>query len=102
MDWKVLLNKLLASGEVLLKATIIAGIGILVIRIVMSLVTKMLEKSKLEKAAHRLLKTVLRVLPAKTARTVQLLLLTKKVTSALTVWLQSISLLKKLLLLSHA
>ena len=62
MDWKVLLNKLLASGEVLLKATIIAGIGILVIRIVMSLVTKMLEKSKLEKAAHRLLKTVLRVL----------------------------------------
>lgn len=62
MDWKVLLNKLLASGEVLLKATIIAGIGILVIRIVVSLVTKMLEKSKLEKAAHRLLKTVLRVL----------------------------------------
>ena len=62
MDWKVLLNKLLASGEVLLKATIIAGIGILVIRIVMSLVAKMLEKSKLEKAAHRLLKTVLRVL----------------------------------------
>lgn len=62
MDWKVLLDKLLASGEMLLKASIIAGIGILLIRIVMGLVAKMLEKSKLEKAAHRLLKTVLKVL----------------------------------------
>lgn len=62
MDFDVIIGKLLAAGEVLLKASIIAGIGILAIRIILQLVAKMLEKSKLEKAAHRLLKTVLKVL----------------------------------------
>lgn len=45
----------------ILPAILIVVIGILLIRIVMQIVTKALEKSKLEKAAHSLIKTVLRV-----------------------------------------
>ena len=52
------LRNLLAYGSVLLKAVIIAVVGILLIRIVMQLLNKVLEKSKLEKAAHRLLKSL--------------------------------------------
>ena len=49
---------LLASA---LPAVILLVIGILVIRVVMQMVGKVLEKSKLEKAAHSLIKTVVRV-----------------------------------------
>ena len=45
----------------LLPAVLLLVIGILVIRIVMRIVKKGLEKSKLEKAAHSLIKTVIRV-----------------------------------------
>lgn len=45
----------------LLPAVLMLAIGILVIRIVMRIVKKGLEKSKLEKAAHSLIKTVIRV-----------------------------------------
>lgn len=62
MDLDLLISKALSLSEVLLKATIIAVVGIFVIRIAMRLMAKMLEKSKLEKAAHRLLKTVVKVL----------------------------------------
>lgn len=44
-----------------LPAVILLVIGILAIRIVMKLVNKLLEKSKLEKAAHSLIKTAVRV-----------------------------------------
>lgn len=44
-----------------LPATIIFAIGVLLIRMVISLVTKFLEKAKLEKVAHNLIKTVIRV-----------------------------------------
>lgn len=44
-----------------LPAVVLLVIGILVIRIVMSIVRKALEKSKLEKAAHSLIKTVIRM-----------------------------------------
>ena len=53
-----ILRNLLSYGSVLLKAVIIAVVGILLIRIVMQLLNKVLEKSKLEKAAHRLLKSL--------------------------------------------
>ena len=51
-------KNLLSAGGVVLKAVIIAVVGILLIRIVMQLLKKLLEKSKLEKAAHRLLETL--------------------------------------------
>lgn len=44
----------------LLPAAIIVGVGVLVIHLVMKIVTAALEKSKLEKAAHGLIKSVLR------------------------------------------
>ena len=44
-----------------LPAAIIFAIGVLLIRIVINLVTKLLDKSKLEKAAHKLIKTAIRV-----------------------------------------
>lgn len=44
-----------------LPAAIIFAIGVLLIQIVVGFVTKLLEKSKLEKAAHKLIKTVIRV-----------------------------------------
>ena len=53
-----------ASGmnllSVTLKAIIIAVIGLLFIRLVMKCIEKLLEKSKLEKAAHSLIKTLAR------------------------------------------
>lgn len=45
----------------ILPALLILIVGILVIRSVMNLLAKLLEKSKLEKVAHNLIKTVLRV-----------------------------------------
>jgi len=44
-----------------LPAAILFAVGVLLIRLVIGLVTKLLEKSKLEKAAHSLIKTVIRV-----------------------------------------
>lgn len=61
MDWDMILNKMLSVGEVLLKGVILTVAGLLLIRLVMQLLNKVLEKSKLEKAAHRLLKTVTKV-----------------------------------------
>ena len=46
----------------LLPFVLIVVVGVIVIRIVMTIVGKALEKSKLEKAAHSLIKSVLRVL----------------------------------------
>lgn len=46
---------------VVLPALIIFVVGTLIIRAVMKLITKLLEKSKLEKVAHSLIKTVIRV-----------------------------------------
>ena len=53
--------------SLVLKVVIIAALGIVIIRLVMKLINKMLEKSKLEKAAHSLIKTL--------ARTVMIVLL---------------------------
>ena len=50
----------LSLAMLVLKAVIIAVAGILVIRIVMKIITKTLEKSKLEKAAHTLILTLAR------------------------------------------
>jgi len=50
----------LSLAMLVLKAVIIAVAGILIIRIVMKIVTKTLEKSKLEKAAHTLILTLAR------------------------------------------
>ena len=44
-----------------LPAAILLAIGVLVIRMVINIVNRLLEKSKLEKAAHSLIKTVIRV-----------------------------------------
>ncbi len=44
-----------------LPAAILFAAGVLLIRIVITIVTRFLEKSKLEKAAHNLIKTVVRV-----------------------------------------
>lgn len=44
-----------------LPAAILFAVGVLLIRIVITIVTRFLEKSKLEKAAHNLIKTVVRV-----------------------------------------
>ncbi len=51
----------LNTGSRLLSTVIILVIGVLVIRIVQTVVTKALEKSKLEKAAHSLIRSVVRV-----------------------------------------
>ena len=69
------IKNLLSYGGSLLKAVIIAVVGILLIRLVMQLLNKVLEKSKLEKAAHRLMKT--------SARTVLYILLALSVASSL-------------------
>lgn len=44
-----------------LPAAVIFAVGVLLIRLVIGLVTKFLERSKLEKAAHSLIKTAIRV-----------------------------------------
>ena len=56
-------------------AAIFAGVGILIVRFVMEIITKALEKSKLEKAAHTLIKSL--------ARTVMYVLLALIVASSL-------------------
>ena len=45
----------------ILPAVLITAAGILLIFVVMKLLTKLLEKSKLEKSAHKLIKAVARV-----------------------------------------
>ena len=50
-----------AAVEKLVPAVLILVAGVLVIRIVMTVVKKLLEKTKLEKAAHGLVKSVVRV-----------------------------------------
>ena len=56
------LNKVLEYGsEKLVPALILLVAGVLVIRIVMNVVQKLLDKSKLEKAAHSLIKSLVRV-----------------------------------------
>ncbi len=57
--WLSVLGAFLAAK--VLPAAIIFAVGVLVIRTVMNIVRKTLEKSKLEKAAHSLIKTVIRV-----------------------------------------
>ena len=49
------------AAEKLIPAVLILVIGLLVIRIVLTVVKKLLEKTKLEKAAHGLIKSVVRV-----------------------------------------
>lgn len=53
-----LTNGGLNLASMVLKAVVIAVIGILLIKIVMKVITRILEKSKLEKAAHSLIKTL--------------------------------------------
>jgi len=57
-NWALSQGMTLAS--LVLKAVIILVIGIFVIRIIMKMVSKLLEKSKLEKAAHGLIRTLVR------------------------------------------
>ena len=59
MEWlKMAMDYLVAN---ILPAMLIAGAGVLLIFIVMKLVNKLLEKTKMEKVAHNLIKTVIRV-----------------------------------------
>ncbi len=58
-NWAIKLGDFAISG--MLPAVIIAVAGILLIRLVMKGVSKALEKSKLEKAAHSLIQSVIRV-----------------------------------------
>ena len=58
MNWKTVTDYLLHT---LLPVLLILVIGIVTARIVMKLVSKVLEKSKLEKAAHSLIKATVRV-----------------------------------------
>ena len=57
--WLAMLGTFLASK--VLPAVIILAVGILAIRVLMNITTRALEKSKLEKAAHSLIKSVLSV-----------------------------------------
>ena len=50
------------AWDQLLPALAVAVIGLLIIRIVMSIITKALDKSKLDKAAHSLIKSLVRVI----------------------------------------
>lgn len=50
-----------AASQKLLPAALALVVGLLVIRIVMTVITKLLNKTKLEKAAHGLIKSVARV-----------------------------------------
>ncbi len=64
MTWQQFLAWATDQGKnllsVTLKTVIIAAIGYLVIRIVLRMLTRILEKSKLEKAAHSLIKTLVK------------------------------------------
>ena len=57
---KEFLASLLPLGGVLLKAVIVALVGLVLIRLVMQVLEKLLEKTKLEKAAYSLLKTLVK------------------------------------------
>ena len=57
---KEFLASLLPLGSVLLKAVIVALVGLVLIRLVMQVLEKLLEKTKLEKAAYSLLKTLVK------------------------------------------
>ncbi len=57
--WLTGIGTFLAAS--VLPAAILFAIGVLLIRIVINIVTKFLDKSKLEKAAHKLIKTAVRV-----------------------------------------
>jgi len=62
MDLKEMMNTLQSSlSEKLLPALVILLLGIWITRIIMNLVCRTLEKSKLERAAHSLVKTLTRV-----------------------------------------
>ena len=61
MDMDLLWSKLWSVSEVLLKSAVVLVAGVFAIRIAMRIINKMLEKSKLDKAAHRLLKTVIKI-----------------------------------------
>ena len=62
MDMDTIWSKLFSFSEVILKSVVIAVAGIFLIRLAMKILGRMLEKSKLDKAAHRLLKTVIKIL----------------------------------------
>ena len=62
MDMDTIWSKLFSLSEVILKSVVIAVAGIFLIRLAMKILGRMLEKSKLDKAAHRLLKTVIKIL----------------------------------------
>jgi len=57
---KEFLASLLPLGSILLKAVIIALAGLVLIRLAMQVLEKLLEKTKLEKAAYSLLKTLVK------------------------------------------
>ena len=59
ITWLTMVTTFLAAN--ILPAVLIIIAGIILIRVVMNLLTKLLEKSKLEKVAHNLIKTVIRV-----------------------------------------
>lgn len=63
--WETILNWLNSVGEFalheLLPAALILVIGLIIVKIVLTVVTKMLEKSKMEKAAVSLIRSVVRV-----------------------------------------
>lgn len=62
MTWRDFWNWVTAQGQNLLNASlktvILAVVGYLLIRLILQMLTKILEKSKLEKAAHSLIKTL--------------------------------------------
>ena len=62
MDMDTIWSKLFSLSELILKSVVIAVAGIFLIRLAMKILGRMLEKSKLDKAAHRLLKTVIKIL----------------------------------------
>lgn len=59
LSWMTMAGTYLVAN--ILPAVLIACVGILLIYVVMNLLTKLLEKSKLEKVAHNLIKTVVKV-----------------------------------------
>ena len=65
----------LTLGTMVLKAVVIVVVGYLIIKTVMGIITKMLEKTKLEKAAHSLILTL--------AKTVMYILLALIVASSI-------------------
>ena len=70
-----LFNEGPAVLAIVLKAAFIAVAGLMIIKAIMKIVTKALEKSKLEKAGHNLVKTL--------ARTVMYILLSLMIASSL-------------------